>query len=238
MFGDGLAVCRGTIALVVRPFIRRILGPRAQFDHEAVSGDLRDDRGGGHGCAVAVALHLGGDVRRHRHHRRVERAQGLGDVVVRPVEDRADLHLTAVEQSVAVDAELRLRLRQRAQCRHAERIGDAPFVDFPVAGGADGPGRAPILEFPEDGLTTVFRQHFGIGHALGDLKRIGVFQIPRPDGRRADHDRAGQRTASDLVEADDHIKALVGDRMFQIQRGHHGDGHQALAPSGTSLNVS
>ena len=112
-FSDGVTVCGRTVTLVVGPFIWFILGLRSQFDHEPIPGDFGDDRGGGHGGAIPVAFHFGGNVRRHRHFGRVEGVQRLGDVIVRSVEDRADLHRFAGEHAVAVNAELRLRLCQR-----------------------------------------------------------------------------------------------------------------------------
>ena len=75
-------MCGRTVTLVVGPFIGFILGLRSQFDHEPVSRDFGDDGCGGDGGAVPVAFHFGGDVRWHRHVRRVEGVQRLGDVVV------------------------------------------------------------------------------------------------------------------------------------------------------------
>ena len=135
-FSDGVTVCGRTVTLVVGPFIGFILGLRSQFDHEPVSRDFGDDGCGGHGGAVPVALHFGRDFRRNRHVRRVEGVQRFGDVVVRSVEDRTDLHRLAVKHAIAVDAEFLFRLAERTQRGHAERVGDAPIVDFRIAGSA------------------------------------------------------------------------------------------------------
>ena len=118
MRSDGLTMCSGTVALVALPFVDRIFGTLTQFDHEPVSRDLGDDGSRGHGRAITVAFHLGGDRCGNRHVGRIESTQSLGDVVVRSVENGTDPY----RPPVIGDSQLTLHFIQRAQRGHAQCV--------------------------------------------------------------------------------------------------------------------
>ena len=87
---DGFAMGYRSVSFVVGPFVWRVLRLRSEFDHKPVSRDFGDDRRRSHGCAMPIAFDFAGHVRRNWHVGCVEGVERLGDVVVRPVKNRAD----------------------------------------------------------------------------------------------------------------------------------------------------
>ena len=160
ILGYGRTMSRGTVALVVIPLIGGIARIALRDgDHQPVTGDFCDNRSSRHGGTMLVAPDFGGHVGRDRHIRSVKGVEGLGDVIAGAIENGADGDGPSARQrpplsrrkaaplpwgaKFASHTKVTLDLIEGTQSGHAERIGNAPLIDFGIAGLADGIGSAP-----------------------------------------------------------------------------------------------